>query len=234
METRKLTQEQIGQLFEFCQKRKVREFEIQAELVDHLASSIENELEQDTALSFYEALNIAYRKFGENGFAEIIKSKKKAFRHKYNILFLKHLLTFFKWPRVILTLLLLTLLYLFFQYFNWNQILLETLGWITILTNLTFNVLTQSYQENRETIFLISYYYKRLRISIGSILFLLFFLVMHILNNFPQTVISAHGVLISFFIILALITTYILAIYIPRQLKKDFLEQYPEMACPIL
>jgi len=37
----KLTPEQIEELFAFCSKRNVKEYEIQAELVDHMASSIE-------------------------------------------------------------------------------------------------------------------------------------------------------------------------------------------------
>jgi hypothetical protein len=41
MEERRLTPDEIDELFAFCSKRNVKEYEIQVELVDHLASSIE-------------------------------------------------------------------------------------------------------------------------------------------------------------------------------------------------
>jgi hypothetical protein len=45
MTERKLNPAQIEELFAFCCKRNINEYGIQAELVDHLASSIEIQLE---------------------------------------------------------------------------------------------------------------------------------------------------------------------------------------------
>jgi hypothetical protein len=41
METRKLTEDEVDRLFAFCAKHYVPEYDLQLELVDHLATAIE-------------------------------------------------------------------------------------------------------------------------------------------------------------------------------------------------
>ena len=232
METRKLDTKEINQLFDFCKKRNVKEYEIQVELVDHLASSIEKELNQNIVISFQEALNTAYQDFGENGFDEIVKAKRKMFHRKYNMLFYKYLATFFQLPRILLTLILTALLYSLLIYLNNDQIIWEILGSIAILLNLTFNIATQAYRDKKEPTFLLTYYFKRLRMSITTILTGLFIAALHIFNYF--SIFSVFRLAASFFIISVFITLYILAVYIPKHLKKDFVAQHPYIPCPIL
>jgi hypothetical protein len=42
-----LNQEQIEALFRFCEKKSVRYYDLQVELVDHLAERIEEEMKAD-------------------------------------------------------------------------------------------------------------------------------------------------------------------------------------------
>jgi hypothetical protein len=50
-----LSAEQIQVLFSFTEKKKVHWYDLQLELVDHLACRIEEEMEADTSLSFEAA-----------------------------------------------------------------------------------------------------------------------------------------------------------------------------------
>lgn len=53
---RTITQEENEQLFQFCRRHYVYHYDVQIELVDHLASAIEEQWEQNPELSFDEGL----------------------------------------------------------------------------------------------------------------------------------------------------------------------------------
>jgi len=100
---RTVTNEETQKLFKFCHKHYVYHYDLQVELVDHLASSIEEQWEADPELSFDEALKNTFKKFGIHGFSKIKEQKQKELRRKYNILIWKYLLEFFSWPKIIMT-----------------------------------------------------------------------------------------------------------------------------------
>jgi hypothetical protein len=78
-----LTNEQVEQLFAFCRKHSVQYYDVQVELVDHLANAIEEKMTANPALSFEEALKMVYKGFGISGFGPVVKQKEKAV-NKYN------------------------------------------------------------------------------------------------------------------------------------------------------
>ena len=235
MTERKLSPEEIEELFAFCCKRNVKEYEIQAELVDHLASSIEAQLEQNTSLSFYEALGITYSKFGANGFKEIVKIKRKMFRRKYNILFLKFLATFFQLPRIILTIFLTISLYSVLCYFDESQPKFEFIGALAVFLNLIYTILIQRpYQEKGKTSFMLVHYFNRLRTNTAIILNGLFIAAIHTSKYFVVPNNSVFNFLTSFFVVFIFITTYISMIYIPKLLNKHFKEQFPDIMYTVL
>lgn len=101
---RTLTEKETSYLFGFCRKHYVYHYDLQVELVDHLASSIEEQWESEPELSFENALWNTFRKFGIHGFSKIKEQKKKELRKKYNRLQWNYLRSFFGWPKILLTL----------------------------------------------------------------------------------------------------------------------------------
>ena len=95
MTERKLTEEEIELIYDFCYERNVSEYEIQAELVDHLASAIEENWKENPEISFFDNLFEIYRQFGTDGFQTLTKSKKRAFRNKKTWLVDKKTWSFF-------------------------------------------------------------------------------------------------------------------------------------------
>ncbi|WP_447639740.1 MULTISPECIES: hypothetical protein [Chitinophagaceae] len=71
-----LNTEQIEILFQFCQKHSVRYYDVQVELVDHLASSIETKMETNPNISFDDALKEEYKNFGITGFGRYLSDKE--------------------------------------------------------------------------------------------------------------------------------------------------------------
>jgi multisubunit Na+/H+ antiporter MnhC subunit len=107
-----LTKEQIDALFAFTEKKFVRYYDLQVELVDHLASSIEEEIENNATLSFEEALQKVYSSFGIFGFAHIVQEREKALWTQGWSLFWKTLRSHFSIPKVAFTALLFVSSYL--------------------------------------------------------------------------------------------------------------------------
>ena len=171
---RKLTPEQIDKLFELCEFHNVHYYDVQIELVDHLASSIEALWETNPELSFEEAafqvgeqfgidhgFNVAYNSLlppiagktyiGESGFEAIKEAKEKELRRKYDRLQLKYIVEFFKLPKIILTIAITFALFFSFKFSN-NTII--------------FSYCVQGFYIISLAIYLIFIYPKKFRLSI--------------------------------------------------------------------
>ena len=106
-----LTNEQIDALFAFTRKKYVHWYDVQVEIVDHLATSIEEEMNNDSSLSFERALNRVYDRFGIFGFSKIVQEKEKAMGKHYTKLWLKELVNQLNWPNVVRSLAVAALLF---------------------------------------------------------------------------------------------------------------------------
>lgn len=72
-----LNKQQISSLFDFIRSKYVRYIDVQHELVDHLASDIEIEMDADSTLSFDEGLKKVYAKFPISGFSKYVAESEK-------------------------------------------------------------------------------------------------------------------------------------------------------------
>jgi len=103
MENSKLTQDQIQQLYKFTRAHYVEHYDLQTELVDHLAHGIEQLQNKNPSLSFQEALNQEFKKFGVFGFHDVIKERKNAVGKKYRALLWRFFKEWFQFPKIIKT-----------------------------------------------------------------------------------------------------------------------------------
>jgi hypothetical protein len=99
----KLTTEQIDQLYAFTRQHYVEWYDLQSELVDHLANAIEEEWEQNSNRTFEEILNKEFQKFGVFGFMDVVEERQKFLNRKYNRLIWSYYREFFGLPKIILT-----------------------------------------------------------------------------------------------------------------------------------
>lgn len=79
-----LTPEQIDALYAFTRKKFVPWYDLQVELVDHLAERIAEEMQRDKALNFEKALTRVYAAFGIFGFAEIVRERSALLQKESN------------------------------------------------------------------------------------------------------------------------------------------------------
>lgn len=128
----KLTAEQTEQLFRFTKRKMVHHYDLQAELVDHLANMIEEFIEGDASLTFDQALNKAYASFGLFGFAHIVQEKSNQLHRKYEKLWWKEMQKQFKWPEIIFSSLLIVCTWMALEYLDVVSIgIFFFLGWLS-------------------------------------------------------------------------------------------------------
>lgn len=105
-----ITNEQANYLYQFCEKKGVRYYDLQTELVDHLCEAIGEKQASNPGLSFDEALMQVYKSFGITGFSGVIMQRETALLRTYNRMRWRYFKTFFDYPKIALTLLLLFLI----------------------------------------------------------------------------------------------------------------------------
>ncbi len=98
----KLTENHIEKIYLFVQQHFVEWYDVQVELVDHLANGIEQQWLINNSVPFEEALRIEFKKFGVFGFQDLVEQKIKAL----NIIYRKEIWSCFKgcfvFPKAIL------------------------------------------------------------------------------------------------------------------------------------
>jgi len=99
----KLTNQHIKQLYKFTREHYVKHYDVQTELVDHLANDIEQIWKKIPTLSFEKARDISFKKFGVFGFMDILEEKQKQLSKKYYKIILTFVKEWFSLPKIILT-----------------------------------------------------------------------------------------------------------------------------------
>jgi len=99
----KLTPEQIDRLYQFTRQHYVEWYDLQTELVDHLANAIEQQWQENPKISFEDALQIEFKKFGVFGFMDVVEQRQLALNKRYNKIVWKHFKAFFSIPKIIAT-----------------------------------------------------------------------------------------------------------------------------------
>lgn len=112
---KKVTENQIEQLYVFVQKHYVEWYDVQTELVDHLANDIESIWKEQPTLEFEKAKIMAFNKFGVFGFEDIVKARESGMYKNYFKYFINELKIWFRLPKIIITI---TLFLMFYTAFS--------------------------------------------------------------------------------------------------------------------
>lgn len=98
-----LSGSQINRLYQFTRQHYVEYYDVQTELVDHLANGIESQWQDNPGVSFEEALQLEFKKFGIYGFSDIVEKRQQAMEKKYFRVILNETFVLLKKPYVFLT-----------------------------------------------------------------------------------------------------------------------------------
>lgn len=98
-----LSTKQIQQIDNYVASCGIKFHEVKAELVDHFANILEKKLAENPKLDFKKEIIEIHKSFSKNGFQELLKQKTKSVEKLFYKQSLQHLLTFFKLPKIILS-----------------------------------------------------------------------------------------------------------------------------------
>ncbi|WP_296382437.1 hypothetical protein [Winogradskyella sp.] len=226
----KLTTPQIQQLYTFTQKHYVDWYDVQTELVDHLANGIEFQLEGNPNLTFESALNTEFKKFGIMGFNDVIEEKTKALNKHYRLLVWKYFKDFFRLPKVILT------FFLIWGYYN-LLVFIEDRFWLLLITCfiLLFFPIKFFYKQGKLIKFSKKetgkkWLFESTVIQLGGLsqIFNIGIYVSIILDLERRTLNTTTLIILSSFIVLFGLVLYISIYIVTPKLRKQMANQHPE------
>ncbi len=227
----KLTELQIENLYQFTRKHYVEYYDVQTELVDHLANDIEQIWDEHPNLSFEQARDKSFKKFGIFGFMDVVQAKEWQMTKKYFKLVLQFTKAWFKIPKIAITLL------LFFLFYKLQEYQLGSVAYYTIfigimVSQIIFMILNArkikaKYQKTGKKWLFENIININGMANICVLLFYFFdfpfksskdFLVMGDFRKF----------LSAFLITLLVLVAYITLIVIPKKATKLLQEMYPD------
>jgi uncharacterized membrane protein (DUF485 family) len=98
-----LSTEQIERLHQFCKQHYVQHYDVQVELVDHLANAIEEKMNACPGLPFEAALAGVYAGFGITGFSHIVAARTRQTLSSARRLRWKLFCSYFSIPKLAMT-----------------------------------------------------------------------------------------------------------------------------------
>ena len=98
-----LSNEQLIQIDNYVSSCGIKYYDVRTEIVDHFANILEEKLVKNPDLDFKKEIITIHRNFSDKGFSSLLEEKRKSVEKKFYKLSLKHLLSFFKLPRIIIS-----------------------------------------------------------------------------------------------------------------------------------
>ncbi len=227
---KQLSKAQIDSLFDFVKKHYVEWYDLQLELVDHLATDIENIMDKNPNISFEKARDIAFKKFGITGFYDVIEARKRAIHKHILRLLVKEMFSVVLSLKIIFFMGLWLLFYKFFINFpKINKYIFFTVLFFllifSMITIIRYKFKMQKELKQKNKIFLYE-----------SVLFndlnLIFILLTQSLNVWVNTLhinsvwATNHAVSIALLITFLYLFIYVGIFIVPDKIKQEYRKKY--------
>lgn len=218
-----LTKEQLLQIDNYVFICGIKYYDVRTEIVDHFANILEQKLDEDPNLNFKIEIKNIHKNFSDRGFSKLLKEKRKSVTNNFYKKSLKHLITFFKLPKIIITGLIFYILTQVQTFFVETQDFFQGLFFVSVL--LMFVILWRAACRTKSEKFL------TLSMTIG------FFQVYHIFVMILQTSYSRsteslsnsthNNIFIGCYVFIFLF--FWSGEYVYSQNKKEVQKQYPNI-----
>ncbi|OAB31506.1 hypothetical protein SAMN05444395_101490 [Flavobacterium fryxellicola] len=228
----KLTASQIDQLFTFTRQHYVEWYDLQSELVDHLANAIETQWQENPKLIFDEALNREFKKFGVFGFMDVVEKRQAVLCKKYNGLVWQHFKIFFGIPKIVLTIAMMLVLYSILKVSTYSEWIVISLYFILI--GFTFyelfknNRIRKRKKQTQEKRWLFEEIINQYGGFSGVVIFQ-FNIFVQIFNHSEKYLSNDYWMMgLSFFSVVVILVLFIIFKIIPAKAEEYLQTTYPE------
>jgi len=147
---RTISSSQIDALYIFTRQHFVEHYDLQTELVDHLANDIEQIWQNHPELSFEEARDKSFKKFGVFGFMEVVEKRQNAMSKRYNTYLWEEIKIWFGLPKILITIALFYLSFLAFSIGNTKMTYIIIYSVLTLWLFYRFVVLRKKYKSRKK------------------------------------------------------------------------------------
>ncbi len=227
----KLTELQIENLYKFTRQHYVYHYDVQTELVDHLANDIEQIWEEYPNLSFEDARDKSFKKFGIFGFMDVIEAKQKQMNKRYRKIMWRFFKEWFTLPKVISTLTVFLSLFLVLK-IKYSEFLVLAV----LLALFTFDIIKQTKakkqqkkkEDKNEKVFLLEAMIGTTRQNFVGLTFINMFNFIHLTKVSFHNLENHWLLLISFSSTVIVILFYVTSYVIPQKAEELLQETYPE------
>ena len=227
----KLTKTHIEELYKFTRKHYVYFYDVQSELVDHLANDIEEIWVTQQHLSFQEARDKSFKKFGIFGFMDVIEAKQKQMSKRYRKILWRFFKEWFTIPKIVVTISIFFAFFMLLQIQFSEYIFLATLLILIILEmRIVYKVRKQHKEKvvKKDKIFPLESLIGDTKNGNTGFTFMNLFNIIH-LTNFNFSALHMYWVLvISIVLTLLCILFYVSNYIIPQKAEELLIETYPE------
>ncbi|MFN0728417.1 hypothetical protein [Polaribacter gochangensis] len=224
----KITETQIEELYKFTREHFVYHYDVQTELVDHLANDIEQIWEAQPKLTFREARDISFKKFGVFGFMDVVEQKQKAMNKRYWKILLRFVKEWFTLPKIILTSLIFMLFFTVLQSKYAEEIIIASI-FILVIVDLYYFFKSRGKKKKQQAkIFLLESMIGETRNGFSVLVFINIFNIINLSDVNFNTMALYLLFLVAAFATLMCIVFYITAFVMPSKAEELLAETYPE------
>ncbi len=227
----KLTQTHIQELYNFTRKHFVYFYDVQTELVDHLANDIEEIWVEQPKLSFEQARDKSFKKFGVFGFMDVIESRQKAMNKRYVKILWRFFKEWFTFPKLITTLAIFLSFFLLLK-IPYSEYILLTGLFVLVTYDLIKQLKSKRKHKNKEVqkekIFLLESLIGGTRQGFSGLVFINIFNCLNMIKIPFNTLENYWLILISFSITCIVILFYVTGFLMPQKAEELLEETYPE------
>jgi hypothetical protein len=228
----KLTETQIEQLYKFTRQHFVYHYDVQTELVDHLANDIEQTWEENPKLSFEQTRDVSFKKFGVFGFMDVLEQKQKAMNKHYGKILWRFTKEWFTFPKIVTTAVIFMLFFIVLQ--QKHSILFLGTCFFILAAYEFFNFFRQKLKNKVkqkrkiEKRWLLKEMIGETRAGFSFFSFLNAFNIINLLDIDFYTLPTYGIAIVAFLATLSSITFYITAFVMPSKAEELLTEKYPE------
>ncbi|ATA74151.1 hypothetical protein CGC52_01060 [Capnocytophaga sp. H2931] len=223
---KKVTPKQIERLYEFTRQHYVEYYDVQTELVDHLANAIETHWQEFPDDDFETALQKEFRKFGVFGFMDVLEEKTKQMSKRYNRMLWKKTKELFVISKIILIFCIVISIFSLFTLFGNAKIMVPALSLAIFIAAIVFMV------KNRRTLKQKGdkkWLFEDIILRLNDHTFFFFFpcqMSLQFWRDFPDT--EMAYIIYSAVFTFLLVLMYVLMVYFPKHRDKYLQELYSE------
>ncbi len=227
----KLTEQNIQNLYKFTRQHYVYHYDVQTELVDHLANDIEQIWQENPTLSFEKARDTSFKKFGIFGFMDVVEAKQKQMSKKYWKIILRFAKEWFTFPKVVTTITIFLLFFLVLQVQFSEYVFLATIFSLMIFEMVIIyktRKLVKAKEKKKDKIFLLEEMLGTTKNTYTGFTFVNLFNFVNLtrfdFSNLNIYWITFLSIILTLLCILFYVTNYV----IPRKAEELLEETYPE------